>query len=281
MDVPSDCTMKIKKKQDTFVLCDRFSNVSFKEYSDRMHSMTKNQLLNLYQSVFNRPCTVDPVWAKYQISYELARQQDIKAGNLERLQPGSAFRAAYKGAMACNLSAVGETLQFLIPYELKTNDTNSEAYMQKQQNKVNAMKKAAAAKAANRIGLTLKKSVIETWARVFQMNAKNKWTDEQISEFMHKEFPDLKNKTFNQVNGCRSHYNNGWYTKGAKPAERSVRYDEDGNVLSRVKKDAAKKAPAIKKEAAKQPIKKAIKPATAKAVKPIKKLAIKAKSAKK
>ena len=72
----------------------------------------------------------------------------------------------------------------------------------KKDNKVNAIKKAAAVKAANRLGLTLKKSVPETWVHVFIAQSKNKWTDEKISEFMHQEVPDLKNKSFDQVAGC-------------------------------------------------------------------------------
>lgn len=268
--------MKIKraKKQDEFLTCSRYSNWSFKEYSDKMHNLSRHQISSIYQEVFGKPCTVSPVWAKYQISYELARQQDIKNNRLDRLQPGTVFRNAYNGTMDCDLSRTGGTLRTLIPYELKLYDVTSENYMQKQQNKVNAIKKAAAVKAANRIGLTLKKSVLETWAHVFKTNAKNKWTDDKISEFMHKEFPDLKNKTFNAVAGCRSMYNNGRMTKGVKPEVKSVRYDENGEVVTRAKR-------AVTKEAAKPAVKKAIKAAPAKAIKPVKKLAIKAKSAKK
>lgn len=114
----------------------------------------------------------------------------------------------------------------------------------KKDNKVNAIKKAAAVKAANRVGLTLKKSVPETWVHVFSKQSKNKWTDEKISEFMHQEFPDLKNKAFDQVAGCRNHYNNGGYTKGEKPATKAVRYAADGSVMARI---TSKVAPVAKK----------------------------------
>lgn len=365
--------MKIKKKiqPDTFVVCERYSNLSFKEYHDKIHNYTRNQIRNIYKEVFGRPCTCSIVWAKYQISYELARQMEIKNGCLERLAKGSEFRKAYEGTMRCDLSSTGETLKTLIPFEMNHYDENSQENIMKKENKIKAIKKAAAAKAAlpntdeasvtkdivalvaektgypegmldldldmeadlgidtvkqaelfaimrekyqiarqegvqlkdyptirsiikyamahagtegaatvaaapaaaqapaavtsapapapaavqpapvaaapkaaNRVGITLKKSVPETWVHVFKSNAKNKWTDEKISEFMHQEFPDLKNKAFDQVKGCRNHYNNGGYTKGEKPAVRAVGYDAEGNVIGRAAKKAA---PAPKK----------------------------------
>lgn len=124
----------------------------------------------------------------------------------------------------------------------------------KKDNKVNAIKKAAAVKAANRLGLTLKKSVPETWVHVFIAQSKNKWTDEKISEFMHQEFPDLKNKAFDQVAGCRNHYNNGGYTKGVKPVTKAVRYAADGSVIKRTTNKVApvaKKAESAPKSAGK------------------------------
>lgn len=271
--------MKIKKKPtvDTFVVCDRYSNMSFKEYHDKIHNYTRNQLRSIYQEVFGRPCTCNVVWAKYQISYELARQMDIKNGTLERLAKGSAFRKAYESTMRCDLSNTGETLKTLIPYELKHYDENSQENLMKKEAKIEAMKKAAATKAANRIGLTLKKSVPETWVHVFKTNAKNKWTDAQISEFMHKEFPDLKNKAFDQVKGCRNHYNNGGYTKGEKPAVRAVGYDAEGNVIGRGTKKAApapKKAESAPKTADKAPAKKAKVTLKAKRPAPAKKVTV-------
>ena len=169
--------MKIKKKiqPDTFVVCERYSNLSFKEYHDKIHNYTRNQIRSIYQEVFGRPCTCSVVWAKYQISYELARQMEIKNGCLERLAKGSEFRKAYEGTMRCDLSSTGETLKTLIPFEMNHYDENSQENIMKKENKIQAIKKAAATKAANRVGVTLKKSVPETWVHVFKSNAKNKW----------------------------------------------------------------------------------------------------------
>lgn len=271
--------MKIKKKiqPDAFVVCERYSNLSFKEYHDKIHNYTRNQIRNIYQEVFGRPCTCSVVWAKYQISYELARQMDIKNGTFERLAKGSEFRKAYEGTMRCDLSSTGETLKTLIPFELKHYDENSQENIMKKEAKVEAMKKAAATKAANRIGLTLKKSVRDTWAYVLSHNDKTKWTDDKISEFMHQEFPDLKNKTFDQVNACRGHYNRGEYTKGIKPAKASVRYDEHGEVITRSAKKvtpAPKKAESAPKTADKAPAKKVKVTLKAKRPAPTKKVAV-------
>lgn len=239
-------SLKIKRKEvDAFLECNRFSNMSFAEYSDRMNSLSRNRIRSIYKEVFDKECTCNTTWAKYQISYELARQADIKNKRYDRLQPNSAFRKAYKAVMQFDLEHVGDTLQTLIPFEMKYNDENSEEYKMKKEQKIKAVKKAAeAAKAARPIGLRLKKTVIETWAYVLANNDKTKYTDEQISEFMHKEFPDLKNKTFDQVNACRSHYNCGWYTKGIKPEKRSIRYDKDGNPYKAPRKSAKQPAKA-------------------------------------
>lgn len=147
----------------------------------------------------------------------------------------------------------------------------------KKEAKINAMKKAAATKAANRIGLTLKKSVRDTWAYVLEHNVKTKWTDDKISEFMHKEFPDVKNKTFDQVNACRSLYNRGHFTKGIKPVRTSVRYSEAGEVISRSAKKAAptpRKAESAPKTAAKAPVKKVGVTLKAKRPAPVKKVVV-------
>lgn len=61
------------------------------------------------------------------------------------------------------------------------------------------------------------------WVRVFQENekraAKQKWTDERISQYMHSQFPESTAKNFDQVSIVRSMYNMGRYTGGKKPAK--------------------------------------------------------------
>ena len=231
--------MRVKiKKKDEFLECENFSSITFDDYVKKMHNYTKNQLRTIYNVLFQKDCTCDMVWAKYQISYELARQMYIKSGNLAALEKGSQFRKAYEGTMACDANATGETLRSLIPYEIKHNNENVQESIMKKENKIKAIKKAAAVKAANRIGLTMKKSVVETWACLFRDNVKRKWTDDKLSEFMHQEFPDVKNKTFDQVGVCRSSYNSGRLTKGVKPEIRSVAYNEQGQELGRRAKAA-------------------------------------------
>lgn len=233
----------IKKKEQTedkFLKCDNFADISFQEFSDKADRYTKNQIRKLYKRIFGRECS-DPIWGKYQIHYELARQMYIKRGEFCMLQKGSQFREHYKGTMARDLNRTGETIRTLIPYEMKHNEENTQEYQMKKQNKINAIKKAAEVKKTTRVGITLGLSVPETWIHVFVDNAKSHKADEELSKFMHAEFPDLKNKAFDTVHGCRIHYNNGGYTKGVKPAVKSVRYLADGTEWKRGHKAAAVK----------------------------------------
>lgn len=251
----------IKKKtqpEDMFLKCINFSDISFQEFSDKEDRYTYNQIRKLYKRIFKRECT-DPIWGKYQIHYELARQMYIKQGDVCKLQKGSIFREHYKGTMARDLNRTGETIRSLISYEMKHNEENTQEYQMKKQNKIDAIKKAAEVKKTTRVGITLKLSVPETWVHVFVDNAKTHKTDEEISKFMHTEFPDLKNKAFDNVHGCRTHYNNGGYTKGVKPAVKSVRYATDGAEWKRTSKKVVVEAPKKATPAKKVVVKKAVK----------------------
>ena len=209
------------------MLCEEYAPITFPEYSSHMHKYSNKKLKNLYKEVFHKDCTIDLVWAKYQISYELARQQDIKNNMYERLKKGSAFREAYKGTMACDLNRTSETLRTMIPFEQKYK-SKQEITMTEKPVKVETNNKETTKK-----GVTLNLTVPETWISVFKDNAVKHLTDEQISKFMHEEFPHLNNKAFDTVHACRNFYNRGGYTKGEKPTLKSVRYLADGSVWKR------------------------------------------------
>lgn len=87
--------------------------------------------------------------------------------------------------------------------------------------------KAAAppAKAPASVGKTSGVGINETWIRVFEKNQQveesERLTDEQISEFMKSEFPDLDAKLFDRVQIARGKYNRGGFHKK----------DKSGNVV--------------------------------------------------
>lgn len=245
----------IKKKHvDKFAVCDRYSNLSFQEYSDRIGKYTSRQIRSIYKEVFDRDCAVDVVWAKYQIQYELARQMLIKSNQ----NISAEFKSHYQGTMRCDLSATGETLKTLIPFELKYNDENSMENKMKAQNKAQAIKKAVEAKKSKCIGITTGLSVYDAWVLCFKKNAKEHKPDEEITKFLLSEFPDHQIKSFHNVHACRIMYNNGRFTKGVKPEIKSVRYLAEGSEWKRSKKAVAAPAKPVAKVAPK-----AAKPATA------------------
>lgn len=98
----------------------------------------------------------------------------------------------------------------------------------------------------NGAGRTLGLKVRPTWVEVFKRNAKEKKPDSALSAFMKKEFPDKKNKTFDQVNRVRADYNGGKFT-ASKPEPKSVQYSDSGEVLFRRGSSSAKSAKSKKR----------------------------------
>lgn len=86
-------------------------------------------------------------------------------------------------------------------------------------------KAAPKAKAPAPVGKTSGVGVNETWIQVFEKNEQveesERLTDEQISQFMKSEFPDLDAKLFDRVQIARGKYNRGGFHKK----------DKSGNVV--------------------------------------------------
>lgn len=83
-------------------------------------------------------------------------------------------------------------------------------------------------------GTTTGLPIQAAWVHIFEQNRKapkkKRLTDDQISEWMKKEFPGRKSKVFDMVNSVRTKFNKGGLTKGEVPKVESVPYDEDGNI---------------------------------------------------
>ena len=71
-------------------------------------------------------------------------------------------------------------------------------------------------------GKTSGVGVIETWKIAF--GKKSLKTAEQVSKFMHSEFPERKSKIFDYVNVVVSRYNAGVLSKGVKPKTKLPKY---------------------------------------------------------
>lgn len=112
----------------------------------------------------------------------------------------------------------------------------------------NSPKATKAAKAQERpvvgkrsVGRTFGLGTMATWIKLFQENAKKKMTDDQISKFMHKEFPDSTATDFDNIQRVRTFYNSG--KRFPAPKVSYKRYDTDGSVIEgRVMKPRAEKA---------------------------------------
>lgn len=237
--------MKIQRKYDPFKVCIKPCQLTFQEYSGKIGRYTNKQIRKLFKLVFGKECTINEVWAKYLIQYELARQQCVVRGAVAQLEKGSQFRNAYMAVRRMDLSKVNENLKTLIVYELKhnNNEMSKETLMKKQE----AIKTAAEVKKSKCIGVTTGLSVYDAWVYIFKKNATAHEPDEKITEFMLSEFPDHQIKSFHQVHAVRINYNNGRYTKGVKPEVKSVRYLADGSEWKRGHKAVEpKKVEAVK-----------------------------------
>lgn len=127
--------------------------------------------------------------------------------------------------------------------------------------KASSSKKAAAKKSPKSegptpgftVGLESGLGVTDTWNKYLKANGKAKQserkTDDDLAKAIAKEFP--KREKVQPVGRVRSWYNNGRYGFGLNGkkmplADRSVAYDDDGNVMSRRAGGFGKKATAKK-----------------------------------
>lgn len=111
-------------------------------------------------------------------------------------------------------------------------------------------------------GKTSGLGIQDAWAHIFQKNekaSKNKrLTDEQISKWMHKEFPGRGSTVFDHVQGVRTKYNKGGLSGNVAPKTQSKRYDSDGAVIPprvgrpETSKKTTKKKKTTRKTAAKK-----------------------------
>lgn len=100
--------------------------------------------------------------------------------------------------------------------------------------KVSASKAIAAESGGRPVGKTTGLGIQDAWVHVFEQNSKAKkadrMTDDQISAWMHNEFPGRESKVFDRVQSVRTKYNKGGLTRGVVPSIQSVPYDAEGNV---------------------------------------------------
>ena len=127
----------------------------------------------------------------------------------------------YEASQSFQWQKLSETLRDLIALEVKE-DNMAKVAVKKQAIASNG-KKSVPAQFKRAVGKTLKLGIVQTWANVFQDH--KTWTDAQISEFMHKEFPDRKNQTFDNVPRTRYDFNSGRLTKGIPPKTPAVAYE--------------------------------------------------------
>lgn len=93
-------------------------------------------------------------------------------------------------------------------------------------------------------GKTLKLGVGATWVHIFQKM--KTLTDAQITDFMMKEFPERKSKTFEFPAYWRRVYNKGGLTKGVVPSVQSKEFEAPSDKKKEVKHVVKKKVGATK-----------------------------------
>lgn len=112
------------------------------------------------------------------------------------------------------------------------------------------------------LGVTTGLPILLGWCYIFQQNEKapkeQRLTDEEISNWMKKEYPGRDTPAFDHPARARREYNEGKFTRGTAPVKPSRPYDKDGNVLTEKPKgeNEASKVTKGKAVAEKQPRKK-------------------------
>lgn len=86
------------------------------------------------------------------------------------------------------------------------------------------------------LGVTTGLPILLAWCYIFQTNEKapkdQKYTDEEITKWMTKEFPGRSTPAFNHPGRARREYNEGKFTRGTPVVRQSKPYDKDGNVIT-------------------------------------------------
>lgn len=221
-------------------------------------------VLTEYQYLFDGhpPPGVHIELVKAAVGYELLYRSFLKHDCLHLLC--DKIRERRQRALKLSLEAwVGDEDMFTMYASYMSAEQRSQA--QGDDDSMATKKKAVAKKtpkSKKTVGLSLGLTIGQTWAHLFERNEKcpkkDKLTDDAISEFIKKEFPDNTSKNMDQVPVVRNMYNIGRYTGGVVPKSKSRRYDESGSVIEKgargggKKKAASKKKTASKKPAAKK-----------------------------
>ena len=103
-----------------------------------------------------------------------------------------------------------------------------------------AKKEGKKKESSREVGKTTGEGVVRSWVIALEKGAKAKQNDEQILDFMKKEFPGKTNLC--SVGTARGHYNRGGYNKGVKPKTQLAKFGE----AKKEEKKATASAPAKK-----------------------------------
>ncbi len=185
-----------------------------------------------YQEVFGKSAPADADWRLLMnaLSYELQYRGFEQAGVLHRITKD--VRERREAALQLSWAAMSPKQANLLRYAYWQPESEGGSTMasNKKERKQTEKQERTFAKSS---GKTLGLGIVQTWASIFQKNAtcakSERMTDDQISAFMHKEFPDRKAKDFDRVQRVRSWYNRGG--AGEAPKVPSVPYDKEGNAI--------------------------------------------------
>ena len=219
--------MRIKTKHHTNISQESIPDLAITEWKRKQDHFQKvkedkRQILLLYRDIFDTVPSVSFPLVVLKLEYYLFRMTTNKA---KWDAMSDKVKRNYDAAMAFNTNQLSDNLRELVVIDIKetkmakvavkkvdTNDNGNDSH--KVRNTAHEFKRS--------VGKTLKLGIVQTWAHVFEKE--KKWTDEVISEFMHKEFPDRKNKTFDNVSRTRYDYNAGRLTKGVPPKTPAVQF---------------------------------------------------------
>lgn len=169
-----------------------------------------------YTELFHKELEAEAltILAYLRVRYELEYRDRKSTGAIIT----DSFKQNYNAAQSMKLDMFNSTMQTLVGNTIK------EEYKMKGTKAVrseNAKKGIATFQKLK--GKTLGLGASETWVYLFERNETlpkaKKLTDEQISKFMHSEFPGRKSKIFDQVQLVRrAYYNKGRCVgQGGKP----------------------------------------------------------------
>jgi hypothetical protein len=192
------------------------------KYEERRQGYSRHYIRERYNDLFGRdpPAKVPLALVKAKIAYHL-QLAEFKKYNCEQYLSPSWWRR-YKAAAKLQMWQMPRDMRILLQCADRTYNGGSTMGKTEGQTKEKADRST--------IGKTWGLNIKDTWHRIMEENPKKKLTDQQISDFLKREFPERRPQHHEPKGISRIRT---WCNANFQPKTPYLGYDENGAVVTR------------------------------------------------